>query len=142
MVAGLGFGLVIAPISTSALNAVRAERTGTASSVITMLRMVGMIVGLAALTAWAFARFKQLVAGHPLPLPQPGESTAAYQGRVQAFTAQVVVPAAHQVYTDIFAVAAVLCLLGIIPALVLWRPRRGAAEPAFEAVYEYVAPLA
>ncbi|HEV2659789.1 MAG TPA: MFS transporter, partial [Ktedonobacteraceae bacterium] len=57
MTAGLGFGLVIAPISTTAINAVRARQAGMSSSVVTALRMVGMTLGLAALTSWALAYF-------------------------------------------------------------------------------------
>ena len=144
VVAGLGFGLVIAPISTSALNAVRSTQLGSASALVTVMRMVGMIVGLAALTAWALARFKTLVAPYPPPLPQAGESAAGYAARVTAYTARVVVPAAHQVYTDVFAVAALLCVLALVPAWLLWRrarsrEARAAGMPAYES---YVAPMA
>ena len=139
VVAGLGFGLVIAPISTSALNAVAARQTGSASALVTVLRMVGMILGLAALTSWALARFKLLVAAHPVPLGGSAE-------QLQAYYAQVVVPAAHQVYTDTFAVIAVVCVLAVIPALLLWRrpaARAGAAGGEAEPVYSsYVAPMA
>ncbi|HEX8728122.1 MAG TPA: MFS transporter, partial [Ktedonobacterales bacterium] len=103
VVAGLGFGLVIAPISASALNAAGAQRTGSASALVTALRMVGMMIGLAALTAWALSRFKALLASHPAPFPFPGEPPASYAARLSAYSAQVVVPAAHQVYSDVFA---------------------------------------
>jgi MFS family permease len=142
VVAGLGFGLVIAPISTSALNAVRSTQLGSASALVTVMRMVGMIVGLAALTAWALSRFKALVAPYPLPLPASGESAASYAARVSAYNLQVIVPAAHQVYTDVFAVAAVLCLAALVPAWLLWRRQAGPAgveKPTYES---YVAPLA
>ncbi|HEV2238749.1 MAG TPA: MFS transporter [Ktedonobacterales bacterium] len=145
-VAGLGFGLVIAPITTSAVNAAGAGRAASASAVVTALRMVGMIVGLAALTAWGLSYFKTLVAARPLPVAQPGESAADFTARLQVFFDQVVVVAAHQVYTQVFAAAAVLCLVAALPALLLWRggARRepaagGAPEGAFDS---YVAPLA
>lgn len=143
VVAGLGFGLVIAPISASALNAAGAARMGSASALVTALRMVGMIIGLAALTAWALSRFKALLASHPAPFPSPGETSLSYAARLSAYNAQVVVPAAHQVYSDVFAIAAALCLIALIPALLLWRRRSGDAEDAAEPAYEsYVAPLA
>lgn len=143
IVAGLGFGLVIAPISTSALNAAGVQRSGSASAVITVLRMVGMILGLASLTAWALGLFRSLVAGHPVPLPKAGETATDYNARLQMFDAQVVVPAAHQVYINVFAVAAVLCLLAVVPAMLLWRRQAGAGREDAEAAYEsYVAPLA
>jgi MFS family permease len=139
--AGLGFGLVIAPISTSALNAVRSTQLGSASALVTVMRMVGMIVGLAALTAWALARFKALLAPYPAPLPSPGESAASYAAQVNAYGAHVIA-AAHQVYTDVFAVAAALCVVALVPAWLLWRRRVGAAEGERTAYESYVAPLA
>jgi MFS family permease len=145
-IAGCGFGLVIAPISTSALNAAPSKQSGSASAVITVLRMVGMIVGLSALTAWGLAYFKALVADRALPSQQASESQAAFSARLRDFLAHVVVTAAHQVYTAIFAVAAVLCVLAVVPALWLWRKRLDvSAEPdaTSSGAYEsYVAPLA
>jgi MFS family permease len=145
MLAGAGFGLVIAPITTSAVNAAGAGRAASASAVVTVLRMVGMIVGLAALTAWGLAYFKALVAGYPLPAQQSGESATAFAARMQAFFDQVVVVAAHQVYTQVFAAAAVLCALATLPALLLWHgdSRAAAVEPGAEGAFDsYVAPLA
>ena len=42
LITGLGFGLVIAPIGTSAINAANEQQMGMASSLVTMVRMVGM----------------------------------------------------------------------------------------------------
>ncbi|MFL5703096.1 MAG: MFS transporter, partial [Ktedonobacteraceae bacterium] len=44
--AGFGFGLVIAPIGTTAINAVKAQQAGMSSAIVTSLRMVGMMLGL------------------------------------------------------------------------------------------------
>jgi MFS family permease len=143
--AGTGFGLVIAPITTSAVNAAGAGRAASASAVVTVLRMVGMIVGLAVLTAWGLSYFKALVAGYALPVQQPGESVTDFSARLQAFFDHVVVVAAHQVYTQIFAAAAVLCALAVLPALLLWRgaARKGPAAEGTESAFDsYVAPLA
>src|SRR5713226_3062762 len=63
--AGFGFGLVIAPISTTTINAVRANQAGMGAAVVTALRMVGMMLGLAALTSWGLAYFKHLVSLFP-----------------------------------------------------------------------------
>lgn len=143
LVAGAGFGLVIAPISASALNAVRSTQMGSASAMITALRMVGMIVGLAALTSWALSRFKALVASHPTPFPEPGEPAASYAARLDAYNLHVIVPAAHQVYTSVFAVAAALCLIALAPAWLLWRRGAQGAEDKEEPERtSYVAPLA
>lgn len=62
---GLGFGLLVAPVVTSALRHVRPGARATASSCVTLARVLGMVIGLAAMTAWGTARFKGLVADAP-----------------------------------------------------------------------------
>jgi MFS family permease len=61
VICGLGFGLVIAPIGTTAINAANNRQMGMASSTVTVLRMVGMILGLAALTSWGLGKFHDLL---------------------------------------------------------------------------------
>lgn len=48
---GLGMGLVMSPMSTAAMNAVDRSKAGAASGVVSMSRMVGGAVGLAAMGA-------------------------------------------------------------------------------------------
>lgn len=115
--AGFGFGLVIAPIGTTAINSVRATQAGMGSAVVTALRMVGMTLGLAALTSWALAYFKQLVSTYPsLPL----NSTAAQFSAWSKGYATHVIASAHTVYNAVFFVSMILCLLAIVPAIFLW----------------------
>lgn len=117
MTAGLGFGLVIAPIGTSALNAVKAKQAGMSSAVITALRMVGMILGLAILTSWALADFNRRLQGYPTL----GKNTTAgdYIIWVQSYAVHLV-RSAHTVYTSVFFATMILCVVAIIPALFLW----------------------
>ncbi|MDQ2885239.1 MAG: MFS transporter [Chloroflexota bacterium] len=117
MTAGLGFGLVIAPISTTAINAVRARQAGMSSSVVTALRMVGMTLGLAALTSWALAYFKQLAATYP---SLPTTATADQFTQWSKGYANHLIAAAHTVYTSVFFTSMILCLIAIIPAIFLW----------------------
>src|SRR5258708_1754037 len=111
---GFGFGLVIAPIGTTAINAVSQRQLGMASSVVTVLRMVGMILGLAALTSWGLGRFRTLAASFKAPANIKPFS-AAYN---MAYGHYLVV-SAHEVYTAIFLAAGILCLLAVIPAFFL-----------------------
>jgi EmrB/QacA subfamily drug resistance transporter len=127
--AGLGFGLVIAPISTSALNGSERRQAGSASSVVTALRMAGMILGLAALTSWGLARFQSLMA-HKLAGVKLSDA-ATYQSALNS--------SLHQVYVDIFLVTAFIVVLGVAPALLLWRRPPGSTGDEFDS---YVAPLA
>lgn len=117
MTAGFGFGLVIAPISTTALNAARATQAGMGAAIVTALRMVGMILGLAALTSWGLAYFKQLAAQfRTLPF---GASPAQFQQWEHDYAIHVI-QSAHTVYNAIFFATMVLSLIGIVPALFLW----------------------
>ena len=123
--AGLGFGLVIAPIGTTAINAVRSTQAGTASAVVTALRMLGMTLGLAALTSWALAYFKHLAAQYPsLPISATTEQFAQWS---KGYAAHLI-NSAHIVYSAVFFTAMILCLLGIIPAVFLWGRKPAVAE--------------
>ena len=131
--AGLGFGLVIAPIGTTAINAVRAGQAGMSSAIVTSLRMVGMMLGLAALTSWALAYFKQLVSTYPsLPL----SSTAAQFANWSKGYAAHIIQSAHTVYSAVFLTSMVLCLIAIVPAVFLWGRKAAVAEQEVQEVQE------
>lgn len=122
---GLGFGLVVAPISTTAINAVRTSQAGMGAAIVTALRMVGMILGLAALTSWGLAYFKQLAAQFPsLPL---GATTAQFTQWAHNYALHLI-DSAHTVYSSIFFTTMVLCLIAIVPAIFLWGNKPVPAE--------------
>lgn len=114
LIAGLGFGLVIAPIGTTAINAASNRQIGMASSIVTVLRMVGMILGLAALTSWGLERFRVLAAGFKPPVGIP-----IFSPKYNILYAQYLTASAHEVYTAIFLAAGILCVVAILPALLL-----------------------
>jgi MFS family permease len=119
LIGGLGFGLVIAPIGTTAINAASSRQIGMASSVVTVLRMVGMILGLAVLTSWGLGRFRILAAAF-----KPPRGVSVFSVAYNTLYGQYLVASAHQVYTAIFLAAGVLCVLAIIPALFLEGSRK------------------
>jgi EmrB/QacA subfamily drug resistance transporter len=108
---GIGVGMVMSPMSTAAMNAVSTEKAGIASGIVTMSRMVGGSVGVAATGAIFQA---QLGAFDPAALATGGA-------------------AARTEFTDALgtamAVAAIVSLAGLSIALatVRGRGRRGAA---------------
>ncbi|HZT99380.1 MAG TPA: MFS transporter [Ktedonobacteraceae bacterium] len=123
--AGLGFGLVIAPIGTTAINAVKATQAGMSSAVVTALRMVGMMLGLAALTSWALAYFKHLVSTYPsLPLSATADQFKQWS---QGYAVHVIA-SAHTTYSAVFFATMVLCLIAIIPGIFLWGNKAPEAE--------------
>ena len=121
--AGFGFGLLIAPIALAATNSVSDDVRGAAAALITTMRVVGMTLGVAALTAWGTGRFDALVAGLSPPFALPGETTEQAQTRIADVQGQLT-EAGLTLFSDFFVVAAVLCLLALLPtAFMAWRDR-------------------
>ncbi len=146
MTAGFGFGLVISPISTTAINAARARQAGMSASIVTALRMIGMILGLAALTSWALAYFKNLARAYPA---LPGSATTAQFAAWSKGYGQHLIESAHTVYCSVFFFSMVLCLLALLPALFLWGRQAVPVEieepeeiPLYEAITLAVADIA
>ncbi len=65
---GLGMGLALAPVNDAALADAPADGHGVASSLVVVARMVGMVVGLALLTAIGLNRYYDAVRLLPDPL--------------------------------------------------------------------------
>ena len=104
--AGLGFGLVIPPISVAALSASPSHYWGAAASLVTASRMVGMALGLAALSAWGIERFYSLTAD---VVP-----TESYQ-----VTEALLIDAGVTVFQNMFMITGFLSLIAILPALLM-----------------------
>ena len=104
--AGFGFGLVIPPIGVSALSAAPSHYWGAAASLVTASRMVGMALGLAALSAWGIERFYSLTAD--VTLGPNFEQTEA-----------VLIDAGVTVFQNLFMISGFLSLVAVLPALLM-----------------------
>ncbi len=124
LVAGLGLGLVIGPLSSAALRVVPAAQHGIASASVVVARMTGMLIGIAALTAWGFYRFNQIVAGLTAAIPP----NASLLERLAA-QGSMYLKAFAMMYGDIFAVTVVICVVGALLGLLV-SGRKEHAEAA------------
>ncbi len=118
MLAGFGFGLNNAPIMTRALSSVGEDYRGTVASLVTVSRMIGMALGLSALSAWGVEHFQILTAGLEFPIQQPGEAAEAIQARLAEYNARLNA-AGLSLFHDFFRIAGAVVLVAILPALAM-----------------------
>ena len=123
-IAGLGLGLVIGPLTSATLRVVPAAQHGIASAAVVVARMIGMLIGIAALSAWGLYRFNQYLAS--LPASTGGntlaERLAAEAGRIrEAYVMQ---------YAEIFTITAIVCVVGAVLGLLISGRDEHADEPA------------
>jgi MFS family permease len=104
--AGAGFGFIIAPTATAVVDAVVAEQRGVASALVIVLRLMGMTIGLSALTAWGLHRFDVLGRAELPPLADPG-----YLEGLARITARVL--------RETFLISGIVSLVTLLPAAIL-----------------------
>jgi MFS family permease len=124
LVAGLGLGLVIGPLSSAALRVVPAAQHGIASAAVVVARMTGMLIGVAALSAWGLYRFNQIVAGLSAKIPP----NATLMERVAA-QATLYLKAFADMYGDIFKVTVGICVAGALLGLLVSGRKEHPEEP-------------
>lgn len=113
---GLGFGLVIAPLTAAVLALTRGQSHGLATSLVVLARTMGMLVGLAALTAFGLYRFHQIL-GTPVVT---GPDLRTRVKHLEALAAAAFL----QEYREIFLIAATLCALAALVIASSLRPAR------------------
>jgi MFS family permease len=111
---GLGFGLVIAPLTAAMLALTSGESRGLATSLVVLARTMGMLVGLSALTAFGLFRFHQI-------LGTPVLTDTDLRERVKHLE-RLVAAAFLQEYREIFVIAAVTCLVAAAVIALSLRP--------------------
>jgi MFS family permease len=122
-IAGLGLGLVIGPLTSATLRVVPAAQHGIASAAVVVARMIGMLVGIAALSAWGLYRFNQILASLPSGTGNSLIERLAAQG-ARVRTAYVMQ------YGEIFGITAIVCVVGALLGLLISGRHEHADEPA------------
>jgi MFS family permease len=124
VVAGLGLGLVIGPLTSASLRVVPSAQHGIASAAVVVARMTGMLIGVAALSAWGFYQLPHIVS--KLSAQVPADASLAMRIAAQATLYR---QAFAEMYGGIFTVTAVVCVVGALLGLLISSRRTHAEEP-------------
>ena len=121
---GLGFGLLISPIALAATEPVGHGERGTAAGLVTAMRLVGMTLGLAAITSWGSQRFFTLVSGLHLPVPVEGESREVILENIEAYSGEVI-DIGMNLFTEFFVIALLAAAIALLPTMFMaWNHRK------------------
>jgi MFS family permease len=120
--AGIGLGLVIGPLTSAALRVVPSAQHGIASSLVVVARMTGMLVGVAALSAWGLYRFNQILAS--LPATNATSLAAKLAGEAVRYRTAFAMQ-----YGEIFFITAIVCVVGAAIAVFIGGKNTQAIEP-------------
>ena len=118
---------MIGPLTSATLRVVPAAQHGIASAAVVVARMIGMLVGIAALSAWGLYRFNQILRSR-CALPQPSAETTSV-AKLAAEAAQSTSTAFAMQYGEMFGITAIVCIVGAILALFISGRKEHAEEP-------------
>jgi MFS family permease len=117
-VTGLGLGLVIGPLTSATLRVVPAAQHGIASAAVVVARMIGMLIGIAALSAWGLYKFNQYLQERMASLPVPAADTPGGMLVAQAARLKEATILAYvDQYGQIFLITAWVCVVGAVLGL-------------------------
>ena len=124
LIAGLGLGLVIGPLTSAALRVVPSVEHGIASAAVVVSRMTGMLIGVAGLGAWGLYRFYQILNEKNAAIPSDltGTDRALEQARN-------LLPSFAAMYGEIFTATWIVCVLGALSALFIGSRKDHVDEP-------------
>ena len=108
---GAGLGLTFAPTTATVVAASPAHQRGAAAAIVMIVRLIGLSVGLAALTAWALSRFNTLRRDIELPPINDPSFTEAVTEASARLTADAI--------SETFLAAGALTAIGIFVSLAM-----------------------
>lgn len=117
---GVGIGLTFSPISAAVINTAPEDQHGVASALVIILRLIGMTIATSSLTTLALSRINAL----SVSTISVDISTA---GGAEAFIAAYA-GITVQVLGEVALIGAVLCALGLLPAIFGLRRERNLTQ--------------
>jgi MFS family permease len=117
LLAGVGFGLTLAPVAAAVVNASPPDQRGTASALVILFRLIGMTIGVSGITTYDLHRADVLSA------------RLLAEGADLAEMVHVGMRAAEQVIAETFLIAGAVCALALIPVLALRADPSHRREP-------------
>lgn len=125
---GAGFGLTVAPTTSAVVDHAPADQRGAAAAVVMVVRLLGLSVGLSALTAWGLARFNALRSTIDLPpLTDPGFEAALLDAQ-ETLTAQAI--------AETFTAAAVVVGAGLLATFAMRRVSRTTGDTTMDHTHD------
>jgi len=116
---GLGFGLALAPVNAALLASTEDSVHGVTSALLVVSRMVGMLVGISALTTIGLRRYYAVQVG----IPSPNEVCKDGSTRCAAYT-RLIEQAGIEQLQAIFVGAAICAVVAAAAAVVCFRGAR------------------
>ena len=123
---GLGFGLTVTPRSTAAIEAVGRASFGVASATVTVARMLGMAIGLAALTAFGSTTIDRLSRqvyatpdAYKAYIPEALRDRPLRDGLVVQALERWASAEAAAILVGVFLVAAAITLVALVPTFTM-----------------------
>jgi MFS family permease len=126
---GLGFGLALAPVNAALLASTADSVHGVTSALLVVARMVGMLVGISALTTIGLRRYYAVESG----IPPPNEVCGGDRTRCAAYT-RLVEQAGIEQLQAIFLGAAICAVIAGVAAVICFRGARTKSVTAEQAV--------
>jgi len=126
--AGLGFGLALAPVNAALLAATADTVHGVASAFLVVARMVGMLVGISALTTIGLRRY------YAVQVDLPSPSDVCPTGTQCADYTRLLKEAGLAQLQTVFWGAAVCAVVAAVVALVAFRSARTREVPTSDAL--------
>ena len=117
LITGFGLGMLISPIYTKGLESIEETSKTSAASILTASRLIGMTLSISWISSWGTSRFQDLTNGiQLLPLlTQTNINSTTDTSSIQLQMSE----AGLQLFNDFFLIAAILCIIGIIPVLLI-----------------------